>query len=387
MFYFWQRLRVAASPKEEVAVVDTPEYTRRLDVANGDCQSKERLLLEGDLAKMSTPFAAWMESVMKNKDETTGRRRELGATARSSHLDLEKLGALAMTTTYPGWEVDFKAAQDLFSSDRFGFAFKRSLHCLIQKQRVHEGDRSHPRLVQLDSLMLTYPGCESDIEKVEQDHFNDYTLCYPEKLAMMKKKEAAFTGDRSHPDLATLDALQHTTNYPGWEVDFKAAQDLFSSDCFGFAFKRSLHCLIQKQCAHEGDRSHPRLVELDALVLTYPGCERDIEEVEHDHFNDRGLCYPEKLAMMKKKQLEFDSHRPKIFVEQSQNAAAPPKAEQVKAPAGICCMCLERKCTHVFAPCGHMCSCESCAEESMEQDQRCPLCRQEAAMTVRVYFS
>jgi len=205
---------------------------------------------------------------------------------------------------------------------------------------------------------------------------------------MMKQKEAAFTGDRSHPDLATLDALQHTTNYPGWELDFKSAQDLFTSESVGFAFKGSLHCLIQKQCVHEGDRSHPRLEEMDALALTYPGCESDIEIIEHDHFNDQGLCYPKKLETMKKKQLVFDSHRLKVFVEQSPNSTAvPPKAKQVKAPAGICCICLERKSTHVFAPCGHMCSCESCAETSMERGQRCPLCRQEAAMTVRVYFS
>ena len=48
--------------------------------------------------------------------------------------------------------------------------FDELLQALVEKQRMHGGDRSHPRLVQLDSQAFSYPGWQEDAKKAEEEH-------------------------------------------------------------------------------------------------------------------------------------------------------------------------------------------------------------------------
>ena len=58
-----------------------------------------------------------------------------------------------------------------------------------------------------------------------------------------------------------------------------------------------------------------------------------------------------------------------------------------------CVVCMNAPRTHVFMPCKHMCVCEACATNVMEQDpalavaKRCPICRGPAQGTMRVVLS
>jgi hypothetical protein len=86
--------------------------------------------------------------------------------------------------------------------------------------------------------------------------------------------------DRSHPDLVKLDSLRKAgLSYKGWEKDLSDAEDAHEQRSYSADFPKVLRKMKVKQKLHEGDRSHPRLVALDAIVpmLSYPGFEADVE--------------------------------------------------------------------------------------------------------------
>lgn len=50
-------------------------------------------------------------------------------------------------------------------------------------------------------------------------------------------------------------------------------------------------------------------------------------------------------------------------------------------PDDHCCICLQRKKTHAFAPCYHMCTCEQCCSRL----NSCPICRTVVISRHRIY--
>ena len=51
-------------------------------------------------------------------------------------------------------------------------------------------------------------------------------------------------------------------------------------------------------------------------------------------------------------------------------------------------ICMEREKKNVFVPCGHQCVCQVCAERIMASEppeRRCPVCREQPVMQIRVY--
>jgi len=328
---------------------------------------------------MSASFEAWQQSSQGISDR--------------SHPELIRLDALAQTTTYPGWEEDFKKAEEgHFSSNALGPGFDRCLHILIEKQHMHMGDRSHPRLVQLDALSLTYPGWEGDVKEAEEEHFKNFKASFTQCLKSMQNKQAAFVGDRSHPELVKLDALAQTTTYPGWEEDLKKAEEQhFSSNAIGPGFDRCLHILIEKQHMHIGDRSHPRLVQLDALSLTYPGWEGDVKEAEEEHFKNFKASFTQCLKSMQNKQRAFQLSCTTVFQKLPENTMPPPPpplAHKRNVASDKCVICLEKPRSHVFVPCGHYATCGTCATVSLQRDgNRCPMCRQPVEKAIKIYFS
>ena len=51
---------------------------------------------------------------------------------------------------------------------------------------------------------------------------------------------------------------------------------------------------------------------------------------------------------------------------------------------GVCVICCSNASTHACAPCGHQCLCVTC-ELRVRDDGRCPLCRNEIILCMRVY--
>merc|ERR1711862_611849 len=156
--------------------------------------------------------------------------------------------------------------------------FQDKLFEIREKQLMYTGNRSHIRLVLLDALRLTYPGCQEDFTKAEEYHVSLPDL-FEGKVVGMKEKQKMFDGDRSHTNLQQLDNLQLT--YPNYEDDVKEAEDMHTSKPFLFAEK--LQEIKEKQKIFVGDRNHARLKALDDLILTYPGWEKDKTKAEEFH--------------------------------------------------------------------------------------------------------
>jgi hypothetical protein len=59
--------------------------------------------------------------------------------------------------------------------------------------------------------------------------------------------------------------------------------------------------------------------------------------------------------------------------------ALPPAMER------MCVVCLDEAITHVFAPCGHLCTCANCGDAIMRATKLCPICRHEAQMCFKTF--
>ena len=133
-------------------------------------------------------------------------------------------------------------------------------------------------VVRLDQLMkqVTYRDRASDFHEAEQQHLHN-PLYFDYMAKEMERKQKISVGDRSDRDVKFLDSL--CLSYPGWEKNWQHALNHYMQ---GFELKNSgmRFCLTERQRIHEGDRSHPRLVALDSLQLTYPGWEKDVETFE-----------------------------------------------------------------------------------------------------------
>ena len=67
---------------------------------------------------------------------------------------------------------DFRDAEDAHNERAYSADFPKALRKIKVKQKMYEGDRTHPRLVALDSIKpkLSYPGWTADVAQIEKMH-------------------------------------------------------------------------------------------------------------------------------------------------------------------------------------------------------------------------
>ena len=224
----------------------------------------------------------------------------------------EETASREVVLTYPGWELDKEQAEQLFleyssstttasrhnsnhnSNSNSSCFFRQKMTAMINKQRLYEGDRSHPELQALDATQFTYPGWQHDQEECLRRHTGDcrvwHLAGFYDLLDQMKRKQSILVADISSRDDHRWRALEsHCFTYDGWQVDKAQAEQYYivyssnstttadsalveeTSDCFTLKVQGMKH----KQCLHEENRSHPDIRALDALTLSYPGWEAD----------------------------------------------------------------------------------------------------------------
>ena len=67
---------------------------------------------------------------------------------------------------------------------------------------------------------------------------------------------------------------------------------------------------------------------------------------------------------------------------------APPPAPQPEAEESLCVVCMDAPPRCVVLPCMHMCTCEACTQQLVEQGaQSCPVCRAPIERIERVFTS
>ena len=222
-----------------------------------------------------------------------------------SHPNLKLIDKLKRELTYDGHELDLRVMEQAhFNGD--SYKFHRVHHQLSTKEKVHRGDRSHPDLARLDELKdgLTYDGWREDFHKAEKEHLRNSGLYFDCAMKKIARKQKIHDGDRSDAEVEYLDSL--CLSYPGWEKDVQKAMGSYLR---GHSFsERYQFSFAEKQRMYEGDRSHPRLVALDALRLTYPGWEEDVRVYEERHVGKNWLT---RFEGLRKSSVQIDIFKSK----------------------------------------------------------------------------
>lgn len=344
-----------------------------------------------------------------------------------THEDVLFLDSLSLT--YPGWNDDVGRAID---SHQRGFEIKYDRQRISENQRMFEGDRSHPRLVALDSLNLTYPGWKRDIKDVEEKHIgisfwwvDGINADYRALLKRLERKQSQFKNgveDMSSMNPFQLQIVETHWTYPGHKNDVKAAKLSFHAGLYCHDLEI---CQIRQMIHDEDFGSHPALIKIDEVrqVLSYPGYKTDMKRAKaclsKNGYHSYGRQKIDELIEgMKNKQRAYDeldgsdgSDVPSKAIAKTLDGVASGNLAQVRRWSGPmrflprlsfavpmclrrnttkqsvhqfggCILCLDAPRTHVFVPCGHMCACQSCSQKLMKKGHKCPMCTQTASMTM-----
>jgi len=311
----------------------------------------------------------------------TMRRKQKLHQGNRSHPDLVKLDQLKCT--YPDWQKD-KAAVERAYTD-YPILLSQSVEKLIKKQKLHEGNTSHPDLVKLNRIKCTYPGWQKDKTEAEV-FFTDNPSAFPQSMEKMRKKQRVHEGHRSHPDLVKLDSLK--CNFPGWLQD-KARGEKHHYEC-PILLPSLMETMRRKQRLQEGNRSDSELKQLDAITCTYPEWQNDKAEAERTYC-DHPILFPQKMDMMRRKQTAHEGSAACPIAISGGCCCSSSSAVTARRPAkkrrpnvesrmpredtsSKCVVCLTSEKTHVVQPCGHHCVCAPCSAWALDQ-QKCPVCR------------
>lgn len=215
---------------------------------------------------------------------------------------------------YPGWEADKTAAEKIHIEYPSRDRFEQKIKAMKHKQQLYDGDRSHPDIQVLDNTSWSYKGWEEDKEEVERRLKGDCSVLElgssKSLLLKMKKKQMLSSNRDSIECLRELDSTEFT--YPDWQIDKSVAEKIFTEYPSTHRFHEKLTAMKNKQQLHEGDRSHPDIVTLDDTSFTYPGWEEDRKEAIRRHCGDCTLfqlgvsCSFLYDKMVKKQQMHED---------------------------------------------------------------------------------
>jgi len=344
---------------------------------------------EDDKAKAESRYQKFPRLVARTIEGMRNKQKLF----EGNRSDPELVALDALQCTYPGWQNDKAEAEDCYCND-FPVLVMKRIEGMRRKQKEHEGGRnSDPFVINLRALKCTYPGWKEDSAETEEKYLKG--VAGDSELEKMRRKQKIHDGDRSHPDLIALDALN--CSYPGWQNDkAKIERKHTEPPLYHTKATRMIEKMRKKQTLFQGDRSHPDLVALDALQCTYPGWQDDKTEAEEYYWKYPYLVKTRIEGMVRKQHVHEGSAACPIAV--AGNAAGdnsvarrPAKKRRLNIDSRMpredssskCVVCLTSEKTHIFQPCGHHCVCADCSVWALEQ-QKCPYCRQTITSSTKV---
>jgi hypothetical protein len=235
---------------------------------------------------------------------------------------------------------------------------------------MHNGDRSHPRLVALDRLgALTYAGWRDDVEKAERHHLH-YPILFNQALEAIAQKQEMHDGDRSHPRLVVLADTARArpvvavaaiaTDAAAAEVIVKSSDDddIDADDVNAGAapLQRRWRRRASDGIADAGARASSRRRRLANSTDVATGASADA--------SDAGACAIGASA-----------------VGAGVGPGPGPASEDNE-----CAVCFDGPKSHIFTPCGHVCVCKQCADGIMKSTKQCPICRSESSAAIQTFF-
>ena len=110
-----------------------------------------------------------------------------------------KLEIVNTRWSYLGWENDIQMIRNCFLE----FELARQLEKFKLRQMIHDNDISgHPALIQLSSLVLSYPGWESDIQQAKKSlrkhGYETGKYAFDQAVEGMKNKQKLFNSLRNN---------------------------------------------------------------------------------------------------------------------------------------------------------------------------------------------
>lgn len=366
------------------------------------------------------------------------------------YKSFNRLKALvALVLTYPGSEQDLQSAEEWhiknISNEENNKIFQDKLDGMQNKENLYVGDRTHPNIVALDNLEFTYPGWEGDYQHAMSELCEAPSARFPDAFHALRERQRVFSGDRSHWRLVQLDTMK--LSYPGWEEDVKEVEDWHFQNavndvnnsmfnevlegvkdqqmiCMGWehdstdapSIDRSISDLDNNSTQSQSTQSQSESSYSSRSTCSAHGSFYKLEkQADPAEIKASYMSISESLKMheQKKKQLmeERSLSRPKPETEARPPARPPAKvlanrSRVAPRPAprlgnsnannegsdkqvdlGKCVVCMNRTKTHVFVPCGHLCACAACGSRAMKTTAVCPICREAADRTFRVFLT
>jgi hypothetical protein len=298
-----------------------------------------------------------------------------------SHSNIVALKKLALT--YPGWEEDVKEAlDDSHQSYQPHTLFQDKFRSLKVKQDLHDGYRSHWRLLKLDDLNLTYPGYKTDIKQVEDWHIANAdnrknNVIFHEVIEVMLDQQQLYLGwDHEQilnpfPDVDKIDA--QINHYRHSRVVTKEEVDDYNEMKYSDNFKNeTLDKLIDQKKKVLEKRS--LLKSTRSSKSTFNKERRELETENHRYRSSSFSSLSSSSSSSLPRQM-------------ASNNAYHLRPTTSKTPAGSklgnCQVCSTRTKTHVCVPCGHL-ACAACSYHSLRTTTRCSICNEHADKVVRV---
>ena len=325
------------------------------------------------------------------------------------------------TFCYPGWKDDKAHIEDALASSLRGCAqydARRQLKGMERKQQIYEEEGYPAGITLLHSGVFSYPTfCKDKVAALEYYESGD-DVAHEQMLKRIQSKQIIHDGAHSHPLLSALNLAEFT--YPQWEEDRITVEDTLMHSVNSFAefdAKRLHRGMQNKQSFFSGIDLHPGISILRSDIFSYKGFKRDKRDAMNEYRAGYTCAFEKRLGRIQEKQKLHDGDRsnsvlttldaaakctpsPKKKVTFYEDEQTPEKEEtRVIHTKDVerwvpddCVICLSAPRTHIFAPCGHLSLCNSCAFKTPYRKRKrmkkvsCPICRQVADSIVKIYF-
>ena len=235
-------------------------------------------------------------------------RKEALFAGDRSFKDLQLLDSHVFT--YEGAEKDIASMEYYWSTLLIGV--EKSIAKSCRSQAVFDGDRSHPNLVDLDEFMATAtcPNLSQDYAKAVYYHL-EHIVLFEGQLKLMKKKQRMYELSSTSPNtkLANLtpaekifDRVSQALTYPDAGQDIENGALLVEES----KIQNIVAIMRRKQNLFDGDRSSATIVKLDNLISTLTHPERDADRHSMERTWCMGWSIDNQMRTTVNKQQQFD---------------------------------------------------------------------------------
>lgn len=311
---------------------------------------------------------------------------------------------------YDGWENDLENIKsDLFGPMSLFPSFSKiedDIDMMFTKQQRQFTFYDDPSLQVLHDDSLTYSNAESDKMQVFQLYRDGRDV--DELIEFMEARQRLHDG-KSHPILKKLDSSSFT--YKNWKKDAKAIRNklLYGQIAYhnDWSVEEGAELLMRamenKERIYNG-KDH-LMQSIASGLFTYNGFEDDKDSIVKRY--KKGIDVDDEFQSMIKKQKHHvglynshpilsvvnnalrDNHELNENIVYTQRCRRSDNENDGNGDIQYCVVCMENQKEYAFVPCGHVCLCDTCVKSpefsSRLEDKRCPICRKQSEMLMKVY--